>query len=140
MINFIVHAPSANDILNLNEYICKEDSNPCHCYGIGKVESAIHSAFYPGSAPFVHGGIAKIAGALCFYLVMSHAFMDGNKRTGAIAAVIFMNKHGWDLEYPFNEEQDTNALADIIEACAAGKITKEQLITWFENHKKALED
>ncbi len=51
-----------------------------------------------------------------------------------------MNKHDWDLEYPFNEKQDTNALADIIEACAAGGITKEQLITWFENHKRVLED
>jgi hypothetical protein len=32
--------------------------NPVHCYGIGKVESALHSAFFPGAAPFQHGGIA----------------------------------------------------------------------------------
>lgn len=140
MINFTVYAPKAEDILNLNEYICAQDSNPFHCYGIGKVESAIHSAFYPGVAPFVHGGIAKIAGALCFYLLKSHAFMDGNKRTAAIAATIFLNKHGWDLVYPFDVEQDTNALADIIDSCAASKINKEQLIDWFENHKKVLEE
>lgn len=139
MINFTVYAPNADDVLNLNEYICEQDSNPFHCYGIGKVESAIHSAFYPGSAPFVHGGIAKIAGALCFYLLKSHAFMDGNKRTAAIAATVFMNKHGWDLVYPFDEEQDTNALADIIDSCAASRITKEQLIEWFENHKMVLD-
>lgn len=140
MINFTVYAPIAEDVLELNAYICVEDSNPFHCYGIGKVESAIHSAFYPGSAPFVHGGIAKIAGALCFYLLKSHAFMDGNKRTAAITATLFMNKHGWDLVYPFDVEQDTNALADIIDSCAASKIDKEQLIEWFENHKKVLDD
>lgn len=140
MISLVVHAPSANDILNLNEYICNEDSNPFHCFDIGKVESAIHSAFYPGSPPFVHGGIAKISGALCFYLLKAHAFMDGNKRTAAIASLVFMNKHGWDLEYPFNEDQDSNALADIIEACAASIVTKEKLIDWFETHKKILEE
>jgi death-on-curing protein len=140
MINFTVYEPIAEDVLELNAYICAEDSNPFHCYGIGKVESAIHSAFYPGSAPFVHGGIAKIAGALCFYLLKSHAFMDGNKRTAAIAATLFMNKHGWDLVYPFDVEQDTNALADIIDSCAASKVDKEQLIEWFENHKRVLED
>jgi len=28
MINFVVHVPSAHDVLNYNEYICREDGNP----------------------------------------------------------------------------------------------------------------
>jgi len=66
--------------------------------------------------------------------------MDGNKRAAAITATLFMNKHVWDLVYQFDVEQDTNALTDIIDSYAAGKIDKEQLIEWFENHKKVLED
>ena len=69
-----------------------------------------------------------IAGALCFYLLKSHAFMDGNKRTAAITATLFMNKHGWDLVYSFDVEQDTNNLADIIDRCAASNN-----ILFFEN-------
>lgn len=111
-----------------------------YCYDIGKVESAIHSAFYPGSTPFVHGEIAKMAGALCFYLLKAHAFMDGNKRTATVVAIVFMNKHGWTLNCPFNEDDDSNALADIIDACAASKISKEELIQWFDTHKVLTEE
>lgn len=140
MINIVIHIPASQDVLNYNEYICREDGNPFHCYDIGKVESAIHSAFYPGSAPFVHGGIAKMAGALCFYLLKAHAFMDGNKRTATVVALVFMNKHGWTLEYPSNEETDSNALSDIIDSCAASNTSKDELIGWFELHKKIFEE
>lgn len=44
-----------------------------------KVESAVSSAFYSGSYPFAHGGIGRVAGALCFYLDKCHAFFDGKK-------------------------------------------------------------
>ena len=74
-----VFIPSENLIIETNKYICSEGSNPHHCYDVGKLESAIHSAFYPGSYPFAAGGLAKIAGALCFYLVKGHPFMDGKK-------------------------------------------------------------
>lgn len=75
------------------------------CLNTGKIESAIASAFYPGTYPFAHGGFAKVAGALCFYLVKAHAFLDGNKRTGALAAITFLNMHGLDVEYPVDIEK-----------------------------------
>lgn len=81
-----------------------------------------------------------MAGALCFYLVKSHAFTDGNKRTGALVAITFLNQHGMDLQYPLDEEKDINALADIIENCAADAISQKQLMDWFEAHKIYLED
>lgn len=129
--------PSASQIVLLNELVCKESGNPHLCYGVGKVESAVHSAFYPGSYPFAAGGLAQVAGALCFYLVKSHAFMDGNKRTGALAAIVFLKQNGWDLRYPMNESTGENALAEIIEGCAAGNVTKENLMEWFDVHKVA---
>ncbi len=119
----------------MNKYVCEQGGNPHHCYDVGKVESAISTAFYPGTYPFAHGGIAKVAAALCFYLVKSHAFMDGNKRTGALVAITFLNQHGLDLQYPLDEKKNVNALADVIENCAASKVSKDQLIEWFENHK-----
>lgn len=80
---------TATQVVRLNEIICLEAGNTPQCYGVGKVESALHSAFYPGSVPFVHGGIAKVAGALAYYLVKAHAFFDGNKRTHSLALRLF---------------------------------------------------
>lgn len=45
-----------------------------------------------------------------------------------------------DLQYPLDEENNINGLAEIIENCAAGSVTKEQLMDWFELHKIYLED
>lgn len=130
-----VKIPTVDQIIATNKYICEEQGNPFNLLDQGKIESAIHTAFYPGSYPFSAGGIAKIAGALCFYLVQAHAFMDGNKRTGTLVAVTFMNINGWDLNYPEEEENGKSALANIIEKCAASKLKKEDLIDWFDLHK-----
>lgn len=70
----------------------------------------------------------------------SHAFTDGNKRTGALAAITFLNQHGMDISYQLDEAKDINGLAETIEDCAAGKINKEQLMDWFESHKSDLEE
>jgi death on curing protein len=130
-----VIVPSVEQIILLNKLVCEKAGNPHHCYSAGKVESALHSAFYPGDYPFAHGGIVKTAGALCFYLVQSHAFLDGNKRTGALAAITFLNQNGWTLNYPRESKSNPNALAEMIERCAAGSVSKDELIEWFDRHK-----
>lgn len=136
----VIFVPTAKAVIELNKIICVEDGNSHHCMDPGKIESAISTAFYPGTYPFVHGGLAKVAGALCFYLVKAHAFADGNKRTGALTAVTFLNQHGMDIEYPFDQGKDINAFAQVIDDCAASKISKEDLMDWFERHKTYLED
>lgn len=136
----LIVQPTIESVIEVNQIICSEGRNPHECLDSDKIESAISSAFYPGSYPFSHGGLAKVAGALCYYLVKSHAFLDGNKRTGALVAITFLNMHGMDLEYPLDLERDINGLAEIIEACAASKITQEQLKDWFETHKVYLDE
>lgn len=130
-----IFVPSAEQIIVLNKYICSQSGSPHFCHDPGKIESAIHTALYPGCYPFAAGGLAKVAAALCFYLVKDHPFTDGNKRTGALAAISFLNENGLTLKYPIDKKKNMNTLAFIIEACAAGKIKKENLMTWFENHK-----
>ena len=131
--------PNAQQIVLLNQLVCSESGNPHLCNDVGKIESAVHSAFYPGTYPFAAGGLAQIAGALCFYIVKSHAFMDGNKRTGALAATTFLEQNEWELRYPVNFSTGEDAFAAIIENCAAGNVTKEALMEWFDVHKVEIE-
>lgn len=91
--------------------------------------------FYHGEYPYATSEIGRIAGALCFYLTKNHAFMDGNKRTAALTAISFLNENGWELLYPFDEKKGTNALAIIVDDCAASKVSKDQLMDWFDAHK-----
>jgi death-on-curing protein len=94
--------------------------------------SALHSAFYPGSHPFAHGGLAKVAGALCFYLIKNHSFTDGNKRTAVLTALTFLNQNGLDLKYP---KTGKTSFAEVVDSCAAGKVSQDELKDWFEKHK-----
>ena len=136
----LVVQPTLEAVIEANKIVCEAGGNPHQCLNTGKIESAIASAFYPGSYPFAHGGFAKVAGALCFYLVKAHAFLDGNKRTGALTAITFLNMHGLDLEYPLDIQKDINGLAEVIDGCAASTVSKDELKEWFERHKVYLED
>ena len=64
----VIAIPTAEAVVEINKYVCQQDGNIHHCYELGKIESAISTAFYPGVYPFALGGIVKVAGALCFYL------------------------------------------------------------------------
>jgi prophage maintenance system killer protein len=123
----------------MNKIVCEAEGHPHHVLNSDRIESALHSAFYPGTPPFAFGGIAKLAGAMCFYLTKGHAFQDGNKRTAALAAISFMNLHGWDLVYPLDGET-IDAMADIVESVAAGTCGRDEMIEWFELHKRLVSD
>jgi death on curing protein len=70
--------------------------------------------------------IAAIAAAYAFAIVKtSHPFLDGNKRTGFMAAYTFLGLNGYELTVP------VPAVADKIFRLAAGMITEAQLADWL---------
>jgi death-on-curing protein len=129
-----IYTISAEDIIDINRMICVEGGNRFQCYSEGKIESALHSAFYPGTYPFQHGGLARIAGALAFYITQTHAFYDGNKRTALLASVTFLNLNNLDLEYP-KPDEGWCELSKVINSVADGTLKIEKLKEWYENHK-----
>jgi len=71
-----------------------------------------------------------MAAAYLFHLTQNHAFIDGNKRVGANAAIAFLYMNG--LEPTFGED----ALVDLVLGVAEGRILKEQLAAFFSEHTK----
>lgn len=129
---------TVSQVIDINKQIIAREKQKHICLSQEKIDSALAAAFYPGDYPFRYGGIAKVAGALCYFLTKAHAFLDGNKRTAGIAATVLMEINGLQLIYPFNEKKGTNKFADMIDDTAASKIKKDQLIEWFDRHKKPL--
>ncbi len=132
---------SLDDILEINQEVCATVKQRSICMDKGKVESALGAAFYPGDYPFQYGGIPKVAGALCYFLIKAHAFMDANKRTAALAplaAALFMDLNGYELIYPLKIKSGITAFTDVIEKTAASHISKDQMIAWFDHHKRSI--
>lgn len=120
-------------VILANKKICGFHGHTHICSQPEKIESALHSALFPGNFPFVHGGVVEIAAAIFYYIIKSHAFFDGNKRTAVICAISFLESNGWSLKYPISKER--NDLAQIADDCAANIVNLDELKIWFQTHK-----
>lgn len=120
-------------VIATNKFVCSLESQSHICAMPEKIESVLHSSFYPGSAPYVHGGIPSIAAAIFFYIIKAHAFFDGNKRTAVVCAIAFLKRNKLTLKYPVTETR--NDLAALAESCAASEIDLPEIKKWFASHK-----
>lgn len=89
---------------------------------------AVPAASFAGR--FLHEGLAEMAAAYLFHIVRDHPFVDGNKRTGAVAALVFLLLNGREFRAP--EEKLTEAVL----AVAAGTMSKAELTLFFRKWTK----
>lgn len=68
------------------------------------------------------------AGALLHSLVRSHPLVDGNKRLGWLAAVVFLAINGTDIE------ADDEDAFELVMAPARGDLDVPELAAWFAGH------
>lgn len=71
--------------------------------------------------------IEKIA-RIGFGLAANHAFMDGNKRIGAIVVQLLLKWNGYMLQLRHGE------LADMFIAIADGSAQEQDLLYWIKQH------
>jgi len=91
------------------------------------LESAIATPQATFDGVFLHETIPAMAAAYLFHLCQNHAFIDGNKRVGANAAITFLLMNGW--EPLFNEDE----LVELVLAVASSGIGKPQVARIFES-------
>ncbi len=84
---------------------------------------AMPSATYSGE--FLHTDVYEMAAAYLFHLVRNHPFLDGNKRVGAVAAMVFLALNGYDFDTP---EDD---LAEMVLAVARGEVNKAEVAVFI---------
>lgn len=84
---------------------------------------AMPSATYSGE--FLHTDVYEMAAAYLFHLVRNHPFLDGNKRAGAVAAMVFLALNGYDFDTP---EDD---LAEMVLAVARGELNKAEVAVFI---------
>lgn len=92
---------------------------------IGKIESAIAQPQATWDGQFLHEDLAAMAAAYLFHLVQNHGFADGNKRTGANAAIVFLELNGLALDWPVDESEK------IVLGVARGEMHKEEVAAFI---------
>jgi death-on-curing protein len=84
------------------------------------------------SGEFLHTDVYEMAAAYLFHLVKNHPFLDGNKRVGAVAALVFLALDGYD----FNAPEDD--FAEMVLAVARGELDKADVAVFIRHWSRAL--
>lgn len=89
------------------------------------LESAIAMPAAGFGGQYAHGDIFEMAGAYLFHIIKNHPFVDGNKRTGAVAALVFLALNGVEID------AEPEAFERIVWAVAKGRADKAAVARFF---------
>lgn len=78
--------------------------------------------------------IPELAAAYAFAIAKNHAFIDGNKRTAMVVAVMFLELNGYTFSAS-NEERFNTFLA-----LAAGELSEDAFTDWLKQHVRQVTD
>ena len=72
--------------------------------------------------------LTELAAAYAVGIAKNHAFVDGNKRTAFVAAVVFLERNG--LHFNASEAEATIAMLRVAES----SMTEKQFTRWLDGH------
>jgi death-on-curing protein len=100
----------------------------------GALESAVHRPRLTFGGEDLYDDLASKAAALLHSLVQNHPFVDGNKRVGAHAMIVFLVANGLEPEFTPAE------LAEVTLAVARGEVPAESLAIWIRQRSRRSSD
>ena len=120
---------SKSQILLIHDQLISETGGSSGLRDEGMLDSALNAPFQTFGGEDVYPSLQKKAARLCFGLVKNHPFVDGNKRIGAHAMLVFLALNGIELQHTQSE------LSDVILQLAAGEIEATDLLRWILAHQ-----
>jgi len=91
------------------------------------VESAAAQPAMSMFGQYLHEDVAEMAAAYLFHFAAAQGFVDGNKRTAAGCATVFLGRNGYELGCT---EDD---LYELTMAIANGRMSKEEAGDWIRD-------
>ena len=116
-------------ILMLHSELIKTTGGCDGIRDIGLLESALETPFQSYDGEELYPSIQAKAARLCYGLVNNHAMVDGNKRIGVHAMLVFLSVNGYELEY--TQKELSNLILDV----AADKKQYEDVLQWLLEHQ-----
>ncbi|NLO10160.1 MAG: type II toxin-antitoxin system death-on-curing family toxin [Clostridiales bacterium] len=119
---------SNEQILTLHSMIIKQSGGSDGVRENELLDMALHAPFQTFENTELYPSIQSKAARLCFSIISNHPFIDGNKRIGILAMLVFLDVNQVMIECS-NQE--------IIEfglGVASGKYNTEFIIDWIIAH------
>jgi death-on-curing protein len=119
-----------DEVIEIHQDQIKRYGGPAGIRDMELLKSAI--AMPPASfgGDYLHKNIYEMAAAYLFHIANNHPFIDGNKRTGAAAAIVFLLINGIEMNI------DEDSLEKLVRSVAEGKTGKLEITRFFKGNTK----
>lgn len=117
-----------DDLLKIHDDQIKRYGGSKGIRDLELLQSAIAMPQAGAGNDYFHKDVFEMAAAYLFHIVNNHPFVDGNKRTGAVAAILFLELNGHTLT------ASEKGFENIVIGVAAGKIGKIKIAEFFKKH------
>jgi death-on-curing protein len=95
---------------------------------LGALESAVAQPRMTFGGQELYPTLVDKAAALAYSLVLSHPFVDGNKRIGHAAMEVFLLLNGFEIVAAISDQEA------LFLGLAGGSIDRGQFIEWMNSH------
>ncbi len=95
---------------------------------MGLLESAVAQPQASFGGEYLHVDLFEMAAAYLFHITKNHPFLDGNKRAGAVSALVFLDTNGIEIDAP------KGSIYDLTIAVATGQAGKTEIAEFFRSH------
>ena len=120
---------SKKQVLMLHTQLIQQTGGSDGVRDYNLLDSALENPFQSFGGEELYPTIQAKAARLGYGLIKNHCMIDGNKRIGTHAMLVFLALNVIELKYTQKELYET--ILDI----AAGKIGYEDLLQWVLNHQ-----
>lgn len=97
---------------------------------LGLIQSAMAMPAAGFGGRFLHTDLFEMAAAYLYHITQNHPFIDGNKRTGAVASLVFLSLN--DVEIEADEEEFERIVMDV----AQGKLDKASVAEFLRKNSR----
>ena len=97
---------------------------------LGLIQSAMAMPAAGFGGRYLHTDLFEMAAAYLYHITQNHPFIDGNKRTGAVASLIFLSLN--DVEIEADEEEFEGIVMDV----AQGKLDKASVAEFLRKNSR----
>jgi death-on-curing protein len=87
----------------------------------GRLDAAVAQARTTFDGEFVHNDLFEMAAAYLFHIIQNHPFVDGNKRTGLLASLVFLDLNGLSVVH------ESETLYALTLGVAEGRVEKREV-------------
>src|SRR5690348_814641 len=108
------------DVIQLHDDALEADGGAEGLRDAGLLESAVHAPQASFGGRYLVGDLFDMAAAYLVHIAKNHAFVDANKRTALLSALVFLALNGHEID------RDDQRLDDAVLAVATGAMSREE--------------